>query len=273
MTTETLPKRPETWFRWALILSALLHAALLVLFLNRDWLFGPPPQIQPEPLVVDLVPSPVRPQPRPKPPEQKPAEQKPPEQKPPEQKPPEQKPSQPRPPERMAATAPLTRPQLQPGRIAERSSVPHPADRNGAAGTSLALALPAAPGGTAPSKAGKPGISGPEGPALTQSEQDFILAQIMKYWRVDFHAPEARGLTLSGVFFVQADGTLASPVNKDDPWNPEAIVADYGALSRYRREAVDGFLLAMRLAQPLELPSKTGPWPRRITINFAFDAL
>jgi len=152
----------------------------------------------------------------------------------------------------------------------------------GAGGSDRALAMLSGPGITLlpkeQAKEGHPGSSGPEGPELTQSEQDFVLAQVLKYWNVDFHAPQGRGLVLQGVFYVQADGTLKSPVNKADPWNPSAVVDNYDALGRsgesYRRDAIDGFLLALRLCQPLQLPpGSKGPWPRKVVIRFAFDKL
>lgn len=125
-------------------------------------------------------------------------------------------------------------------------------------------------------KAGRPGSSAAVGPELTQSEQDFILRQIMKYWTVDFHSPEAHGLVLQGVIYINADGTLASPLNKNDPWDPAVVIADYPSMVRagysFRREAVEGFLLALRLCQPLQLPP-TGQWPRRMVLKFAFDDL
>ena len=118
--------------------------------------------------------------------------------------------------------------------------------------------------------------SGPVGPDLTQSEQDLVLAQIMKFWHADFHRPEAHGLILQATIVIQADGTLESPLNKDDPWNPGSVIGGYAELMRmgytYRREAIEGFLLAIRLSQPLKLPP-TGPWPRRMVLRFAFDDL
>ncbi|MDR3435825.1 hypothetical protein [Telmatospirillum sp.] len=271
------------FFRWAIWLSVLLHALLVLVLLDEDLPWSRLTLAEPPPIEIDLVPPPSTPeakqQPKPKAPETKPPEpppaQQPPEPKPPE--PPDVKREESRKPEPVPQRPPpLTQPQLQPGRIAQKSSVPHPS-RNGAEGTTSALAMSSGPGVTLipkeQAKAGRAGATGPEGPELTQSEQDFVLSQVMKYWHVDFHAPEARGLTMEGVFFVQADGTLMSPVNKNDPWNPSVVVEDYPKLGRYQREAVDGFLLALRLCQPLELPSSKGPWPRKVVIRFAFDQL
>jgi hypothetical protein len=172
-------------------------------------------------------------------------------------------------------------PQLSPGRLAEHSAAPHPEPHNKAGGSESTLAMSQGPGITLlpkeQAKEAHAASAGPEGPELTQSEQDFVLAQIMKYWHVDFHAPQAQGLVLQGVFFIQADGTLMSPVNKNDPWDPRAVVDNYDKMGppgiSFRRDAIDGFLLALRLCQPLQLPSSKGPWPRKIRLRFAFESL
>jgi hypothetical protein len=262
--------------RWAILLAAVLHVLLVWLWLNEELIWARLAEVEPPAVEIDLVqPPPALP---PKPPAKPEPEhqQKPPEPSPqpkpePEPKPQEAKsqPAQPPPP-------PQT-PQLIPGKIAEHSAVPHPAAHSGASGTTTALAMRSGPGLSLEpkeqAKAGPQAAAGPLGPELTQSETDFLLSQIMKYWHVDFHAREAQGLTLEGVFYVLADGTLASPVNKNDPWNPSAVVDNYASLDRYRRDAVDGFILALKLSQPLQLPSTKGPWPRKIVIRFAFDKL
>jgi protein TonB len=267
--------RRPSFSRSGIVLSIVLHVLLVYVLLNEELLWA---RLQPSDtphVEVELVPEP--PKPLPPPPVPKPDAPKPEQPKPEAAEPPK-----PPPPALPRLLPPPAVPQLVPGRLAEHSAVPHPAPRNGGGGSGAALAMSSGPGVTLlpkeQAKAGRPGATGPEGAELTQSEQDFILAQIMKYWTVDPHAPQARGLVLQGVFYIQADGTLASPVNKNDPWNPAAVVDDYYAMvgpeGSYRREAIDGFLLALRLCQPLQLPpSSTGPWPRRIVIRFAFDKL
>jgi len=257
----------------AITLAIVLHLLLVYALLHEElmWLklrLTDAPQID-----IELVPEPARPLPPKPPPPPKADETKP--------EPPKPEPPKPEAMEAPKPPLPTTIPQLVPGRLAESSSVPHPAPRNGAGGQERALAMSSGPGITLlpkeETKDGPAGATGREGPELTQSEQDFVLAQVLKYWHVDFHAPEARGLVLQGVFYVQADGTLMSPVNKNDPWNPSAVVENYASLGpsgrSYRRDAIDGFLLALRLCQPLQLPSSKGPWPRKILIRFAFDAL
>ncbi|PKU22470.1 hypothetical protein [Telmatospirillum siberiense] len=268
--------------RPAVILSIVLHILLVYVLLNEELLWAKLrlaaelPQME-----VELVPEPPKPQPPKPPPAPKPEEAKPEPPKPQAAEPPPKPAPEPPPQPAPQRAAPLTPPQLVPGRLAERSSIPHPASRNGAGGTEHAPVMSTGPGITLvpkeQAKEGKHGSIGPEGPELTQSEQDVVLAQILKYWHVDFHSPEAHGLVLQGTFYIQADGTLMSPVNKNDPWDPGAVVEGYRNLgppgTSYRRDAIDGFLLALRLCQPLQLPSGKGPWPRRIVIRFAFDSL
>lgn len=265
--------------RPAIALSIVLHMLLIYVLLNEELLWAKLRLAAEQPqMEVELVPEPPKPRPV-KPPPPRPEEMKPEPPKPQVMEPPKPEPPPPQPaPQR---EAPLTVPQLVPGRLAEHSSAQHPAAHNGAGGSDRVLAMSSGPAFSLvpkeQAKAGKPGSSGPAGPELTQSEQDFVLAQILKYWHVDFHAPEARGLVLQGVFFIQADGTFMSPVNKNDPWDPGAVVEDYRKLgppgASYRRDTIDGFLLALRLCQPLQLPSSKGPWPRKIVIRFAFDSL
>lgn len=269
--------------RWAMPLSFLVHLAILAALVSQifGWSLVQPVPPEPQEIQVELVPQKEPPKaepPKPEPPKPEPPKPEPPK---PEPKPEPPKPEpQPKPQVEPPKPAPLMQPQLLPGRVAERSAVTHRSPRNGADGETQALALSTPGLSLVPKedrKRGPAGASGPEGPEVTQSERDFILAQVMKFWRVDFHAPEARGLVLKGTFFLQADGTLMSPVNKADPWNPQAVVDEYDALAAggytYRREAIDGFLMALRLAQPFKLPSSQGPWPKRITIRFAFEGL
>lgn len=269
--------------RWAMPLSFLIHIALLVALVNQIVNWNRIPPAPPQPVEIDLVPQAEPPKPvEPPPPEaQKPVPKPKPQQPKPKPEPPPKPAPQAQPkPEPKPEPQPPTQPQLLPGRVAERSQVMRRSPRNGADGETQALALSSSGLSLGPKeerRKGPPGATGPEGREVTQSEKDFILAQVMRFWRVDFHAPEARGLVLTGTFFLQADGTLMSPVNKADPWNPGAVVADYDALASngysYRRDAIDGFLMALRLAQPFKLPPTEGPWPRRVTFRFAFEGL
>jgi hypothetical protein len=202
--------RRTSFSRPAILLSIVLHILLVYVLLNEELLWAKLQSTEVPHLEVELVPEPPKPSPPKPPPTAKPDEPKPEPPKPEAVEPPKPPPPPPLP----RSLPPPTNPQLIPGRLAEQSAAPHPAPRNGAGGSDSRLAMSTGPGFTLlpkdQVKAEHPGSTGPEGPELTQSEQDFILAQVLKYWNVDFHAPQAHGLALQGVFYVQADGTLMS---------------------------------------------------------------
>ena len=83
-------------------------------------------------------------------------------------------------------------------------------------------------------------------------------------------------LVLEATIEINQDGTLQYPLGRDDPWNPNGIIAGYAQMARlgysYRREALEGFLLALRLSQPLKVPPG-GKWPKWMKLRFAFDDL
>ena len=67
-------------------------------------------------------------------------------------------------------------------------------------------------------------------------------------------------------------------MSKDAPWNPAAVIANYGAMvlrgETYRVEAVESFLKAVRAAQPFRLPPDDGKgWPKRMKLVFSLDSL
>ena len=170
-------------------------------------------------------------------------------------------------------------PQLQRGIVAEHSHSGGQNQEKGDSGEPKAkpgplstFSLQQAPAnGTPKAKGG--GQFGPPGLApVTQNEHDFILAQVVDKWRFNYSAPEGHDLTLYAVITVNADGTLASPMNRSDPWNPAGIVPGYEQTSLYVRAAIDSFLLALRLAQSFELPPN-GHWPKKMQIEFRFRDL
>lgn len=106
-----------------------------------------------------------------------------------------------------------------------------------------------------------------------QSEGDFVLAQIMPHWLIDVRSPRFRGVVLGGTFLLRADGTLAPPYGKSDPWAPEVMIQNYRQLNTPQGEpvriALESFLRAARSAQPFRLPpGATGGYPRPIRIVF-----
>lgn len=111
-----------------------------------------------------------------------------------------------------------------------------------------------------------------------QSEGDYVLSLIMPQWLIDVRSPRFRDIVLGGTFMLQADGTLAPPYGKHDPWQPERMIQNYRQLNTPQGEAVrialESFLRAARNAQPFRLPpGTTGGYPRPIRIVFQMGDL
>ena len=218
--------------RWGLALSLLLHLAFSILS-QIDSL--PDLRFQlPEPVTeVELV----REMPKPPPPQIQP----------PEPPPPKPEPTQ------LSKPNPVPPPQLQKAKIAEKSQAPkQPPQESG-----ISFERKAPP----PVAAGD----------LSQSAQDYVLAQVLKMWHFDFSAAKGSDLTIAMTILVDKDGTLVGNMNKTAPWNPQAVIRGYDQLppDSYIRRALESMLLALRLAQPLQLPPDDGKgWPRRMVIRF-----
>ncbi|MEO0034856.1 MAG: hypothetical protein RLZZ501_879 [Pseudomonadota bacterium] len=242
---------PRPWRRsllpWALAASLLLHAALVLVSYER--LRRPPPLPPEEQMVeVDLAPPP----PAPPAPAAAPAPPAPPT-----------PPTRPQPP-LMTSKTPPPPPQLKRARPAERSASPqgHNDPR------------PASPGvlGIGPLGGARGGAVRGE---LSQSAQDFLQAQILRMWHYDFSPLRGRGVVISAVIEIDRDGTLLGGMNRAAPWNPGAVIPGYERMpdSPVRR-ALESYLLALRMAQPLTLPPDDGKgWPRRMVLRFAIDSL
>jgi len=291
-------KRPPS--PWAIALSLLLNLlfAALLIYVNYVWkkeaeqLAAQQQQVQ-----VDIVPAQPPPQPQaqqqpPPPPQQQQQQQqekkeeKQPEKK--EEKPPEKQPEKPpekqpekepekQKQEKLAKPAP---PQLLQAPLRDKSSSDRHDDHNGANGQNIAIAM--GPGPMLSIRTDEDGTKGPEGSRgpigqeLSQNEQDYVLSQILPYWKVDTKRPEGRGMVLEAIIEINSDGTLMYPLGRDDPWNPNGIIGNYAELVRlgysYKREALEGFLLALRLSQPIKVPPG-GKWPKWMKLRFAFDDL
>jgi len=287
-------KRPPS--PWAIALSILLNLlfAALLLWVSYEWkkeaerIAAQQQQVQ-----VELVPAPPPPQPKaqqqqPPPqqqqqqPEQKEQEKQPEkkEQEKPPEKPPEKQPEKPPEKQQQEHLAKPQAPQLLQGKVSDKSATTHHEDHNGANGQNVAIALgngPILSMRTAEDSArGPEGSRGPIGEELSQNEQDYVLSQILPYWKVDVHRPEGRGLVLEAIIEINPDGTFQYPLGRDDPWNPGSIIGGYADMVRlgysYRREALEGFLLALRLSQPIKVPPG-GKWPKWMKLRFAFDDL
>ena len=289
-------KRPPS--PWAIALSLLLNLlfAALLIYVNYVWKKEAEKLAQQQQQVqVDIVPAPPPPQPQaqqqppPPPPQQQqqekkeekqPEEKKKEEEKKPPEKPPEKQPEkepEKQKQERLAKPAP---PQLLQAPLREKSSSDRHDDHNGANGQNIAIAM--GPGPMLSIRSNEDGSKGPEGSRgpigeeLSQNEQDYVLSQILPYWKVDTKRPEGRGMVLEAIIEINSDGTLMYPLGRDDPWNPNGIIGNYAELVRlgysYKREALEGFLLALRLSQPIKVPPG-GKWPKWMKLRFAFDDL
>lgn len=238
MHSAMMDRRPTA----ALILSAALHI-LVALLLRIDVL---PDLLPKEPAERSMEVEVVAERPRPPPP---PAPEPPPEPPKVQQAPP---------------PPPLQRPQLEPAPLAEKSTAPRPAARPDPA--------------PKPATAG-PGLSADTGamsrPAqaagnLGQSAQDKVLAQVVAMWHFNSNALRGSDMVLSASLLINRDGTLSGPMHKDAPWNPDAVIKGYSALpDGTTRRMLETFLLALRMAQPLQLPPDDGkPWPRQMVLRF-----
>jgi pyruvate/2-oxoglutarate dehydrogenase complex dihydrolipoamide acyltransferase (E2) component len=261
----------------SLILSACLNLLLVLALLREELLWTRWDADTDREVAVELVPEPAKPakpaapsaaeEPKPEAPKVEAPKPEAPKPEPPKPQVVEQPPPPPPPPRPPP-------PQLVPAPLAQHSTAPRRAAPEHA---EKAKVLGDGPGALAVGRDAKV-VSGAEeeGPELTQTEQDMVLAQIMKYWHVDTHVPQAHGLVLQAKIVIRADGTLASPLNRNDPWNPEEVISGYNSMVRegysFRREAIEGFLLALRVCQPLKLPPG-GTWPRHMTLRLALDDL
>lgn len=254
--TDDIDRRDRTFRRFGTLLSIFIHCLFVaLLFLPETQV--PLPEQPPPPIEVDLVPAPPpAPEPQPTPPH-------------PVDIPPE------------AALPPPPPPQLDRAQVARKSSAP---SRQGETKPAAADKAPPREAPKAPpvvafsftpqgaSVAPDPGGGG--GVPLRQSEEDFVLAQILKYWRLNFRPTEASDGVLTAVIYIAQDGTLSPPLNKNGPWNPGAVISNYQELvmlgTSIKRDVLEGFYMALRLCQPLELPGvDAAHWPKRVVVRFS----
>lgn len=234
-------RRP--WFA-ATVVSLLLHALAAWWLLGAPWWWREaPPQSQPMVVEMVTVPAPV-------PPEPALMTQS-----------------------TLPAVPPPPPPQLSEAPIAERSmppptprSSPQPARPRAdspptvSPGQRSTAALPPRESGeSTPLEAERirPGGTPPEAIA-SQTVQDVILKQISRHWIIDVRGPTYRDVVLTVRFNLLPSGMLGPPFGRNDPWDLRAMLADYDGMmrpeNRILRTAVETFLLAMRQAQPFQLP-------------------
>jgi hypothetical protein len=187
-------------------------------------------------------------------------------------------------------------PQLETAQPAERSAPPPgPArqdtrardgvDSKGPSRTPAPAAPPAPPAAKAElSLGGGAGLTaalprgGGEGPAK-QDEKDFLLAQILPFWLLNYRDPRYRQVVFRGHFTVRADGMLEPPFGKNDPWDPTLMIGDYDRLLARQQEpqrlALESFLRAVRAAQPFKLQPGVDPksYPRQVAVFFRLGDL
>ena len=103
-----------------------------------------------------------------------------------------------------------------------------------------------------------------------------MLSQILPFFRLDTHRPEAKGMMLEARIMIGPDGMMSGALNPLNPWDPAAVIEGYPALVRlghsYRRDSLEAFLLAIRLSQPLRVPPG-GKFPKWMILRFKFDDL
>jgi len=239
----------------ALLISLALHLIAFIGVWRLQIDLPPEPETE-RVTIVDLAPLPPSPPPPP------PA---------PPSPPPPPSPPQPQKAEPRLKQPPPPPPQLTRAPIAKHSS-------GGKSGDETARTAPTVGAAARLSieSAGSRKSQAPARGGLSQSAQDFILAQILKMWRFDTASMKGKGVVISAVIEINGDGTLAGPMNRSVPWNPGAVISDYDRLPPESplRRALEAYLLALRLAQPLTLPPDDGKgWPRRMTLRFSIDDL
>lgn len=184
-------------------------------------------------------------------------------------------------------------PQLESAPVAERSAPPPgPArqstrahqgvDSAGPSPTPAPQAPPAPPAAKAElSRGGGAGLvaslprGGGDGPAR-QDEKDFLLAQVMPFWLLNYRDPRYARVIFHGTFVLRADGMLDFPYGKNDPWDPQVMIGGYDQqLTQQYRVAIESFLRAVRAAQPFRLQPgiDSNSYPRSIPVYFRLGDL
>lgn len=270
---STLSGRSKDWQLWRAVgLSLLLHLLLAALLISQPWRWQkaePPPPV----LAEFIIPEPPKPLPQ-KAPEPVPVPL--PELPPPsvpqlQQAPLAERSTAPPSPGEQARNAPPKQAAPQPKAApnsAQRGPAPKPADEP----------RRQSPSRTGNREAGREQAAGPAGEAMTQSESDFFLSQIVAAWVIDFRAPQFRDIQVYGRYKVLENGMLAPPFGKDDPWDIHAMVENWEEIENEPRAAafrtaIETFLRAMRLAQPFAMPPNAEGYPKVLSLNFRIGDL
>lgn len=274
----------------ALIASILLHLLLLLAWVGVERRDVPP--VEPEIVAIPMEyieppppASPVREAQRPPPPPPPPAPV--PQVAPPPPPPPQLETAAPA--ERSSSPTPDARPETVPpiDRRATPAPSPSPANREAVAPeppTAVeAPPVPASPDGLAPPPpAPVPRRAAPPAPPaqrqaqvqdearptvgggmpsekVTQAETDFLLAQILRNWLLDYSNPRFAKIQITFVFVIEPDGMLRDEMNARAPLDYRRIIGDYDAIvaasardptARDARSLLESFVAAARAAQP-----------------------
>ncbi|WP_430398082.1 hypothetical protein [Ferrovibrio sp.] len=269
-----LSSRPANrrWVMLALILSLLLHLGLAWLLYLQPWSQGL--KIADAPLEVEVVIPPPAPPPPPPPQPQRVAEPPPPTAPlpPPEvpqlQRAPQAEKSTAPPPKAQAeAPKPPTPPPAPPTQPAPRTTEAAPPPPRPVQRRTEASSVPL------PKTAAETMQALKVAPEMKQSEQDFFLSQIVDHWLLKREAPQFEEVQIGGAYLVLPNGMLGPPFNANDPEDFRLMIKDWDVISRRPdlesfATAIRTFVIAMRRAQPFDLPPDFGDKPKRMTLNF-----
>lgn len=130
--------------------------------------------------------------------------------------------------------------------------------------------LPQQPAARAPARA-------PTGGRNMTIEGVFLLRQVLRVWPVNWRDPSFREIGFSFRMVLQADGTLAHPWGRNDPWQPRMLIDNYDELLQPGQEQVrrlaESFAYALKMGQPYNLPPTPGPYPRPVALTFRMGDL
>lgn len=261
----------------AALLSVVLHGLVVLLLLLEPWTW----RIQPEPpplLAEFVMPEPPKAAPPPAPAPAPPAPQA-------QQTLPEPPPPAPVP--QLQRGAPVTDRSVAPPSAGERNrqqsrtaeqQQPQPQDQPGPRPRAAQEPPQQRPnqaqsGNRQAGPAG--GAPGMPGERMTQSESDFFLSQIITLWPIDFDAPQFANIQIDGAYMVLANGMLAPPFGKNDPWDMNAMIRGWDKIAAdprpqaiALRTAMETLMRAMRNAQPMTMPPNAQGYPKILVMDF-----
>jgi hypothetical protein len=119
---------------------------------------------------------------------------------------------------------------------------------------------------------------------VTQSETDFLLAQILRNWLLDYRNPRFAEVILQFWFVVDPDGRIPPPLGGDEPLEYAKMILNYPDLvrasqidPRFRdmRTALETFIAAARATLPFAAQPGTAraAGPRALLIEFKMGDL